>query len=1547
MLKHVNKKRGFHRAIATLIAAVLVLSSFSGFQLKLEAADTPQRLKVSDYKSGSEENWTAPEKEGQVFAGWYMDEECTIPYRETTGEAYAKFVDAKVLSAKKQLRSDVSHDSGTTNVRFLTSEDTLNYQSVGFSVNVVGTDGTLLNEFDLKETSAYTTLLVDGNPDPATAKGTFCEESEFFIVHTITRVPNAAFDGEFTVTPYWYTLDGTKVEGTTATFTVRNTIGVPTEEATGFDGVIANGEYTGAKLASVSGDGNYRIAVQGKLTDAGDIRLAVTVDAKTDPTDIRNPSEGFPGMSQYLFAEFGFGENQGTDCTLVKANVLGQAQNAVMKWKQSDKNKEAGYDYTTEMELWIPKSAITNNTDSSNVKLTRAALFYNGNSGIIWNVAKWVNLNNCSITSNGIQLEIPSDQISGLDGEISNGEYRGTVLTDISANKKYRISVQGHLTAEKDIRLAVTVDAKTAPETAVNPYPGLSEKLFAELGFGENSGEDCTLVKANVLGEVENAKTGVKTTVNASSEYPYSTVIEIWIPKAVITYNANAEKVRISRLALFHDTAEGDPGNNFLVARWAGINNCSVRADGISLDVPENEAVGLDGQISAEEYKGGAVTETSQNGNYKISVQGYLTEGKNIRLAVAINAKTSPGTVVNPYPGLSKYLFAEFGFGENNGNGDCKLVKANVLGQAENAKVVVKTTENANAEYRYSTVIEMWIPKSAITNNTNEDNVQITRLALFHEGDVADPGNNFLVARFVNLNNSSVTANGIRTEEMFSSQYVTYASMDGEYDESLLYYNDLEFPIADPDVIYIDHGTEEGWFYAYGTSDDIDVRGFQCWRSKDLSNWEYKGVCLLPEFGATWADSSYWAPEVIYDEALGQYLMFYSAIDDEDTKMYLSVAYASEPYGPFVSKNYVKNLDGKLLKKSEPVYDFFPETNSEVADVIPAGCKATIDAHPFYDSNTGEKYLYWSQTSGTGSNREQAIYGCRMKDWYTPDYSSVKQLTNPNYTKVSGGEWFAEDTQYNCNEGPFMYAYNGKYYLTYSASGYMSPKYHVRQAVADSPLGDFVKLSDEEGGQVIYADPSVDNVSSAGHHCFFTVGDELYIAYHTFTNRDNIDDGRSLAVDKVVFAQNNKGTMVMRANGPTYSYQPLPSVVSGYENLAKEAVITANQTASGSNVSYLNDGRIATHNPDKLVNVYQAASGESVIKLTFNDPILAKAVMVYNSNDYSTAFIEISSIELEYLCESGTEKAIMKHIPLDPTWNSGTGKITHPGAASIAEFAELPTVSVTIKVSSKAGQSLSLNEIVVLGRKTENPEPVTEIGEFSYSNPSHLPTIPVYESNTFGKAGDYESRYAFDLSNDNGTAYASVKSVFAGGNAPIYFKDKVAMNFYMETEVTVLNSTPYCMDAGTPVDLNPRIGIIVRDASMDGGNHGRFFYWNITCFSGTYSNNQLLCLTSNSAGTAVDWDSWSSGQTDVTNVNCTNGNYVKLAVARLGDTFYLIVNDQVCMVRNDILGFTNQADTASAVGFLTFSTSAQFRNYSMVTDVSQVKASLQKVGVSF
>lgn len=304
--------------------------------------------------------------------------------------------------------------------------------------------------------------------------------------------------------------------------------------------------------------------------------------------------------------------------------------------------------------------------------------------------------NNIFAEMKEMELEAYRDMGAVLDGEISSGEYIGTKLEDATDN--HRLTVQAQLTKGKNVRLVMEVESNTAFEEMVNAYPGVGLYLFTELGLGNNDGQKCTMIKANVLGEVENALVVVNADPNVeSSNYKYKAVMEMWIPKEFITNNTNANSVRLSRLALFSgNKGEGSkPDNIFLVARWADINNCNITANGIKLESevvpPADEIEGMDGVLSSNEYRGTTIQEKSKT--HRMSVQGYLTEGKNIRLAVKVDANTAPDKIINDFPTISKYLFVEAGFGDNTGEGDCTLVKVNVQGQAAYATAVAKTTE--------------------------------------------------------------------------------------------------------------------------------------------------------------------------------------------------------------------------------------------------------------------------------------------------------------------------------------------------------------------------------------------------------------------------------------------------------------------------------------------------------------------------------------------------------------------------------------------------------------------------------------------------------------------------------------------------------------------------------------------------------------------------------------------------------------------------------------------------------------------------------------
>ena len=240
MSKLLKKYNVCRRIIAIILVVAFIMPHIPA--LVAEAADETS-YNVADFKGDkAPEQWTYPTQNGKVFAGWYTDTTYSTVYTETTGQAVAKFVDEKVLTVKVQLKKDTALDSQETNIRFLTAIDSLRYDMVEFDVKVPESDRT----FTLQETKAYSSILVDDDTTyPYNAAQVFeTDATKYFVVHSITNIPNDAFGHTFTATPYWYTLDGTKVAGTTRSLTVDGEVMLPfTDKVT-----IGGNEYDVDKI---------------------------------------------------------------------------------------------------------------------------------------------------------------------------------------------------------------------------------------------------------------------------------------------------------------------------------------------------------------------------------------------------------------------------------------------------------------------------------------------------------------------------------------------------------------------------------------------------------------------------------------------------------------------------------------------------------------------------------------------------------------------------------------------------------------------------------------------------------------------------------------------------------------------------------------------------------------------------------------------------------------------------------------------------------------------------------------------------------------------------------------------------------------------------------------------------------------------------------------------------------------------------------------------------------------------------------------------------
>jgi GH43 family beta-xylosidase len=231
----------------------------------------------------------------------------------------------------------------------------------------------------------------------------------------------------------------------------------------------------------------------------------------------------------------------------------------------------------------------------------------------------------------------------------------------------------------------------------------------------------------------------------------------------------------------------------------------------------------------------------------------------------------------------------------------------------------------------------------------------------------------------------------------------------------------FNFNFPDPTVINVD-----GTYYAYATRGTYNgkVNNIQLASSKDLFHWKYLGDALPQK--PTWASHSqlFWAPDVVYDASSKQYVMFFSAKNnDTSVNMCIGVAFSKNPSGPFIDKGS-PILQGKGF--------------------------SNIDPMAMVDPKTGEKILYWGSDFSPIRAREL------NDDWkdFKKGSTAVPVIfpdKDKEYSKLIEGAW--------------VDYHEGKYYLYYSGDNCCGDRanYAVMVARADNPFGPFEGLGQTNG----------------------------------------------------------------------------------------------------------------------------------------------------------------------------------------------------------------------------------------------------------------------------------------------------------------------------------------------------------------------------------------------------------------------------------------------------------------------------------------------------
>ena len=276
--------------------------------------------------------------------------------------------------------------------------------------------------------------------------------------------------------------------------------------------------------------------------------------------------------------------------------------------------------------------------------------------------------------------------------------------------------------------------------------------------------------------------------------------------------------------------------------------------------------------------------------------------------------------------------------------------------------------------------------------------------------------------------------------------------------------------IGDPQILL-----HEGVYYCYATS---RAKGFNVWTSDDLVHWSEPISCF--DTTGHWGDNSFWAPEVVYHG--GRFVMHYTArIAAKNNTLYLGVATSDSPTSPFT------DVWGK------PMFDLGYAT-------IDGSVLITDEGNYFYYSRD------CSQNIIDGVKVSQ-LYCVELDDTLTRAVGEHRLITTPTYD----WELKSADSSHLWNEGPNVIHWGGRYIMNYSANHYASNDYAICIAVADSPMGPWIKQP--EANPVL---TQRDDLFGAGHNAFFTAKDgRLMTALHVQTDPDHPGGNRRVCIGEV------------------------------------------------------------------------------------------------------------------------------------------------------------------------------------------------------------------------------------------------------------------------------------------------------------------------------------------------------------------------------------------------------------------------------------------------
>jgi arabinan endo-1,5-alpha-L-arabinosidase len=328
--------------------------------------------------------------------------------------------------------------------------------------------------------------------------------------------------------------------------------------------------------------------------------------------------------------------------------------------------------------------------------------------------------------------------------------------------------------------------------------------------------------------------------------------------------------------------------------------------------------------------------------------------------------------------------------------------------------------------------------------------------------------------------------------------------------------------VHDPSVV-----KANGKYYIFGSH--------RAWaKSEDLMEWESYNNNISTEYnkllGDIWQDwcqsdtnpelrGNMWAPDVIYNKAMGKYCM-YMSVNGDDWKSVIVLLTAEDiegPYeyvGPVIFSGF--NTSSHTAEKTD-VYQVLGEGADLSRYQSTQDTKLNaIDPCVRYDDEGKLWMVFGSWFGGLYMFRLDNETGLRD---YTTTYTTVENVSDEYYGHKIAGGWGVS------GEGPYITKFGDYYYLFVTYGGLIAQGgYQMRVFRSESINGPYV---DQNGVSAVYSETVSSNLST-------NVGVRLFGSYkfsgksftHVAQGHNSLlldEDGRMFVVYHTRFAAGEKG----------------------------------------------------------------------------------------------------------------------------------------------------------------------------------------------------------------------------------------------------------------------------------------------------------------------------------------------------------------------------------------------------------------------------------------